>query len=196
MKTSSQNNHTKITSILAQAAMLIAAAALLAGCGSKMSGTYAGGKASRFEQMTFKSNGKVEVTVMMLGSVSEYAYEVEGKNVKLMGGGATQVFKMGDDGTLDGGGLIGKYYLVGKDPARIFGTYASVANEKFVFKPDGFVTVQTSDNMIYGHYTAAGNKLTLITDKSMFAPSQTLTFKIVNQETLEGDDGRQMKKKL
>ena len=143
--------------------------------------------------MIFKSNGKVELTAMM-GSVSECAYEVDGQNVKLMGGGGSQLLKMNADGTLDGGDLVGKYYLVGKDPARMHGTYTSATEEKFVFKPDAFVTVHTSDNMIFGHYTVTGNKLTITTDKSTFTPSRTLALKILNQTTLEDEAGRPMRK--
>jgi hypothetical protein len=177
---------------LAQVCILIIATVFLAGCGKKLNGTYAGGMGAHFDKLTFKSNGKVEMNAAMMGS-TEAAYEVDGNNVKLLGaGGQAQVLTMDNQGCLDGGEIIGKYYLVGKDPARIYGTYAGQTEDKLVFTPDGHVTLQMPDNMLFGSYTVAGSQVTVTTEKTFSVPSQTIMLKIISQDTLEDNTGRQM----
>lgn len=165
----------------------------LAGCGSKLNGTYEGDSNAKFDRMTFKSNGKVDITDM--GTTSELAYKVDGKSVKLIGlAGQALVLQMDNAGNLNGGEMIGKYYREGSDPNRMYGVYAGSGGETVEFKPDGHLVVNTSGDMIFGTYTVAGKKLTITTEGTFTRPRQTLVLKIVNSKTLEDEHGRQLHK--
>ena len=108
MKAMNLNHHGKPTSALTRFAALILAAALLAGCGSKMSGIYkATDENSAYTQLNFTSATKVELINPI--NVIEATYVVEDGKVKITSAGQTQVFTLGKDGSLDGGLLMGKY---------------------------------------------------------------------------------------
>jgi hypothetical protein len=94
---------------LAVALFALLLTTFLAGCdgGSKLDGTYVGAPHAHFEKLTFKSEGKVELTFM--GSTSEATYVVEGDKVKISAAGQTQIFTVDKQGCLDGGGIVGKY---------------------------------------------------------------------------------------
>lgn len=188
--------YTKTARMLARTSILLIATVFLAGCGSKLNGTYEGDSNAKFDRMTFKSNGKVDITDM--GTTTECAYKVDGKSVKLIGfGGQSQVslvFQVDKAGNLNGGEMIGKYYFVGGDPNRMYGIYAGTGDETVEFKPDGHLIITTSGNTILGSYTVAGKKLTITTEGSLSIPRQTIVLKIVNQNTLEDEHGRQLHK--
>jgi hypothetical protein len=75
---------------------------LLAGCSRGISGTYQGGGAS----FTFESGGKVIVEVPMMGLKTEAKYEVDGKNVKVIGPLGNDLMTIKDDSTLIGAGGV------------------------------------------------------------------------------------------
>lgn len=80
----------------------------LAGCGSKVDGTYVPeGGAGLISSITFKSGGKCELTG--LGMTKEGTYEIEGNKIKLTVSGETNILTMDDQGCIDGGGIIGKF---------------------------------------------------------------------------------------
>ena len=111
MKTTQPNNHTKLTTRVARVAALILTTVLLAGCGSKLSGTYKvdanGGMP--FEKMNFTSGSKVELTAAITGGMAEADYVVEGDKLKVSAAGMTQVWTIEKDGSLNGGEMIGKF---------------------------------------------------------------------------------------
>lgn len=96
--------------VVARAALLIITAALLAGCGSKLSGAYKvdanGGMP--FEKVTFTSGSKVALTDA-LGGTSEATYVVDGNQVKISAAGMTQIWTIDKDGALNGGQMIGRF---------------------------------------------------------------------------------------
>lgn len=102
--------HSKAVATLARAAILIIATAFLAGCGSKLSGTYKvdsnGG--IPFEKMNFTSGSKVEL-IDAGGGITEATYVVEGDKLKISAAGMTQVWMIDKDGSLNGGQTIGKF---------------------------------------------------------------------------------------
>jgi hypothetical protein len=101
--------HSRAVATLARVAILIMATAFLAGCGSKLSGTYkvdtSGGMP--FEKMEF-SGSKVELTDAN-GGMTEATYAVDGDKVKISVAGMTQIWTMDKDGALNGGGVIGRF---------------------------------------------------------------------------------------
>ena len=84
------------------AAMVLAA--LLAACGSSLSGTY--GSKNDGAQFEFKSNGKVELNI--LGMIQEASYVVEDRKVKIATAQGVQVMNIDAQGCLDGGFMLGK----------------------------------------------------------------------------------------
>jgi hypothetical protein len=77
---------------------------LLSGCGNGLSGTYGKKGEVSFE---FHSNGKVELDV--IGPIQEATYVVEDGKVKITGAGqGTLVFRIDDQGCLDGGAMMGR----------------------------------------------------------------------------------------
>lgn len=85
---------------------VVMTAIFLTACGSSINGVYTS-KNGFAEKLDFKSSGKVEMTIF--GMVKEGTYEIEGKKVKITGGGDTTIFAIDDKGCLDGGNLLGKY---------------------------------------------------------------------------------------
>jgi hypothetical protein len=102
--------HSKAVTTLARVALLIVAAAFLAGCGSKLSGTYKvdsnGG--IPVEKMNFTSGSKVELTYVG-DKIIEASYVVEGDQLKVSAAGMTQVWMIEKDGSLNGGETIGRF---------------------------------------------------------------------------------------
>ena len=97
--------------LLARVCILILVTAFLAGCGSKMSGTYnidANGGVP-FKSLNFTSGTKVELTAAMTGGISEATYVVDGDKVKISAAGSTQIWTIEKDGSLNGGELIGRF---------------------------------------------------------------------------------------
>ncbi len=91
--------------------LLIAVAAVA--CGGGLEGVYqpepgksglAGG--GLVEQIEFRSGDKVEITLM--GITKEGTYEVDGDRVRIAVSGDIQIFRVDDDGCIDGG-AIGRY---------------------------------------------------------------------------------------
>lgn len=108
MKTTTPNKPSKMTSALARVATLIVAATLLAGCGSKLSGTYkADGHGAMFEKLTFTSGNNAEIT-MFGGLTQEVPYVVEGDKVKIGPKGDAIVFAIDKKGRLVLEGELGK----------------------------------------------------------------------------------------
>jgi len=110
MKTMLPKSHSKAVAMLARVAILIIATAFLAGCGSRLSGTYKveanGGMP--FEKMNFTSGSKVELTDAA-GGISEATYVVDGNQVKVSAAGMTQVWTIDKDGALNAGQTIGRF---------------------------------------------------------------------------------------
>lgn len=95
--------------LLARVAILTMTVAFLAGCGSKMSGTYAvDGNGGLFKKMAFTSGNKVELTTIF-GVTQEATYVVEGDKLKINTAGQIQIFTIDSKGCLNGGGPIGKF---------------------------------------------------------------------------------------
>ncbi|MEO7009005.1 MAG: hypothetical protein ABI156_07665 [Caldimonas sp.] len=88
----------------ARTAAAIVLAALLAACGSSISGTYGAQKDGA--QFVFKSGGKVELNI--LGMIQEASYVVEDKKVKIATAQGVQVMNIDAQGCLDGGFMLGK----------------------------------------------------------------------------------------
>lgn len=76
--------------------ILVALTLTLAGCGSKLNGTYGNNMAS----YTFNSNGTVVQETM--GIKIEMKYELDGKNVKLITPQGSMILTMLDENTIDG----------------------------------------------------------------------------------------------
>lgn len=91
---------------IAPLAVMVAFGLTLAGCGDGFSGsTYADEGGTKVE---FRSGDKVFVT--LIGTTMEGTYKVDGDKVTLIpaGGGGNLVLTKQDDGTLDGGLMVGK----------------------------------------------------------------------------------------
>lgn len=74
--------------------LLLSVAAMLAACGSGMSGEYGGGNCM-YEKLSFKSDGTVYMT--MMGMEQSMQYKVDGDKVSVGPGGQGIVFtKKGD----------------------------------------------------------------------------------------------------
>ena len=111
MKKSSTNSLNNLTTTLVRNGILILAVTFLAGCGSKLSGTYKidshGGMP--FEKMTFTSGSKVELTTAITEATSEASYVVDGDKLKISAGGQTVIFTIEKDGSINSGGAIGRF---------------------------------------------------------------------------------------
>ena len=83
----------------------LAAVALL-GCGG-VGGTYTPPGGEGFFQQLHFDDGKVEIT--FIGMTKEGTYVEEDDKVKVTVGNETMVFKIDDDGCLDGGGMLRRY---------------------------------------------------------------------------------------
>ncbi len=103
-------SHSKAVATLARIAILIVATAFLAGCGSKLNGTYAAdtNSMSPFEKLNFTSGSKVELTHVVEGTI-EATYVVEGDKVKITLRGQTMVWTIDKSGSLNSDGMYGKY---------------------------------------------------------------------------------------
>jgi len=86
--------------------MALCAVLIAAGCSPGVSGSYKpASNNAAFQELTFKSGGKVEIT--FFGATVEGTYEVEEGKVKLTGPEGSRVMTI-DGECLDGGqGLIG-----------------------------------------------------------------------------------------
>ena len=84
-----------------------ARAALGAGCGSSVSGTYSGKGSGMLDKLEFKPGGKVELSFM--GAIQEGTFVVEDQRVKITNAGSTQIFRIDDKGCLDAGAILGRY---------------------------------------------------------------------------------------
>lgn len=112
-------NRSRLFSTTARTATLAIASLLMVACGNKLSGKYSsrnngGSLLGDLADMSieFKSGNKANYTVA--GSTIETDYEVSGKEIKLKTPGGTVVGKIGDDGCLDFGGMLGKLCKEGK----------------------------------------------------------------------------------
>ena len=103
-------HQTHVTARLARVGLLIITTALLAGCGSRLSGTYSTVPAGEglYKQIKFISGSKAELTIFVTDQTIEGPYVVEGDKVKITAGGQTQVFTIDKNGWLNGGEMIGK----------------------------------------------------------------------------------------
>jgi len=110
MKTMLTKSHSKAVTMLARVAILIVTTALLAGCGSRLSGTYTADEnsISPFEKLNFTSGSKVELTHAVEGTI-EATYVVEGDKVKITLRGQTMVWTIDKSGSLNSDGIYGKY---------------------------------------------------------------------------------------
>jgi hypothetical protein len=86
---------------------VVALALLVSACGGGLSGTYSGKDTGFLDEMTFRSGGEVDLTFMGMTKVGQW--KLDGDRVTITIGGETNVLTRGDDGCLDGGGLIGRY---------------------------------------------------------------------------------------
>jgi hypothetical protein len=148
---------------------------VLVGCGSGIEGTYSGRGNGFLQQMVFKRDGKVELTFM--GMTREGTFEVEGKRVKVTNGGTTEILTIGDDGCLEGGGILGRYCKTDAAPADglarstggLSGTWEAKHPQGSIalaFMDDDEVRVtitegQTVDDSSKGTYSMRGNRITV-----------------------------------
>lgn len=95
-------NHKTHSSRTIGFAVAACALALLAGCGSKLDGTYSG----TMVDWEFKSGKKVNMNT--LGGKIELDYEISGKEVKIKTPEGVLLATIGNDGCLDFGGMMGK----------------------------------------------------------------------------------------
>ena len=101
--------------------VVLAASITLVGCGGGLDGVYRPeGGAGFFEQIEFRSGGKVEITFM--GTTKEGDFEVDGDRVRITVSGDTQILRLDGDGCVDGGGIIGRYCPGGSAPGAQAGT--------------------------------------------------------------------------
>lgn len=110
MKTMLPKCYPKTVATLARVAILIVATAILAGCGSKLSGTYkvdANGGIP-VEKMNFTSGSKVELTYVG-DKVIEASYVVDGDKLKVSAAGMVSIFSIDKDGAINGGETIGRF---------------------------------------------------------------------------------------
>ncbi len=110
MKTMLSQNHSKTVAMFARVAILIVTMAFLAGCGSRLSGTYIADENSMspFEKLNFTSGSKVELTHAVEGTI-EATYVVEGDKVKITLRGTTMVWTIDKSGSLNSDGMYGRY---------------------------------------------------------------------------------------
>jgi hypothetical protein len=97
--------------------LVLFAALLLSACGpkSKIEGTYSPGPHGTVSY-TFKSNGKMIMSVM--GIETEMEYELKGKDIRVFPlgrGGSSMVMTLLEDGSIQEGGLIFSKQTVGRD---------------------------------------------------------------------------------
>lgn len=110
-------------------AILVAGAALLSACGTRIEGTYVGRGPTFLQSLEFDSDGKVNVTFM--GMTRQGTYSVEDDQVVVTVGADSNVFKIDDAGCLAGGGFLGSYCKEGNSrPAapdeKLAGTYVAM----------------------------------------------------------------------
>jgi len=74
------------------------AAAWLTGCGSGLHGIYSDSMGA----MQYRFKGGDNVSVVVMGIESEHKYQIEGRHVKILSPGGSQVLDLQDDGTLEG----------------------------------------------------------------------------------------------
>jgi hypothetical protein len=110
MKTMLLKCYSKTVAMHARVAILIVATAFLAGCGSKLSGTYTADPngMSPYEKLNFTSGSKVELTHAVEGTI-EATYVVESDKVKITVSGQTLVWTIDKSGNLNSDGMYGKY---------------------------------------------------------------------------------------
>lgn len=84
----------------------VVVAVLIAGCGGGVSGKYVGGEDSLLDSLTFKGDGRVDVTIAN-GLGGEGTYEVDGEVVRVTANGITHELAIGDDGCLRGALMVG-----------------------------------------------------------------------------------------
>jgi len=85
------------------AVVMLAALAWLAGCGSKLQGTYQNENGSIVVEL--RSGGKARVTLM--GESEECTYEVKGDKVSVKCKDESLELTVLDDGSLNAGGFVG-----------------------------------------------------------------------------------------
>jgi hypothetical protein len=85
---------------------------LASGCSHGLSGTYlpkGGGMGNGLVMQKLEFISGTEVNVQMMEQTMRATYKVEGNQVLLNFNGQQPVFKLDDDGCLDGGNLFGKF---------------------------------------------------------------------------------------
>lgn len=85
---------------------ILAASLLLAACGAKVSGVYAGDDDSFFDSLTFKSGKYVEIDFG--GETGELPYEIDGDRIRIASSDGPAVMRI-DGKCLDGGSFVGRY---------------------------------------------------------------------------------------
>jgi hypothetical protein len=80
-----------------------ALALALMACGPKAEGTYS--SANGLAVLELRSGGKASVTLM--GQTQDCSYDVSGNTITVNCAGDKQAFRLNDDGSLTGPGLIG-----------------------------------------------------------------------------------------
>lgn len=132
--------------------------AMLAGCGHKLSGTYA--DEDNIMSLTFNKNGKV-----LMGS-NELDYEVDGDLVKLKSPMGTQVMHLQSDGTIRSD-LLNTTFSKSK---MISKTYVSAdRNVKVKFKSDGTAILTEQGQDSEWKYEFRGQKIHLENSNKMIA---------------------------
>jgi hypothetical protein len=184
--------------------------------GAALEGDYTGTGNSFFENLSFRSGGKVRLTFGGMTKVG--TYEVDGKEVLITVGNETNVFTLDADGCVVGGGFLGKYCkggdkaatgsgpdkrraaTSGGKPTALSGTYKTGNNEMNIaldFKGPQKVRITVAGTKARKQsadatYKVAGDRVTIsVPDGS---PPLILTR---NGNTLEGaPDGEAVKMKF
>lgn len=181
---------------LARIAALGLGAALLAACGARVEGTYAGGDDSFLQSITLKGDGKANVTFM--GMTRQGNWEIDGREVTITVGNDTQVLSFDDRGCLVGGGLLGTYCKGDAPEAeadereqKLAGVYEAGDGRDGIrldFAGDGEVTVTLREGGTTGDSAAATYEVN--GDRVRIAVAGGESLDLVREgDTLEGQVG-------
>jgi len=148
------------------------------GCSSGPSGDYGGDDCGLYDNLAFRDNGKVYITMKMFGvNMGETAgdYTVDDDKVIITANNQTTVFTMNDDGDLEGSMLGDKITCrkgAGKSsaaqpaeqqPTSLSGSFGGVACmfDKMTFHDGGDVELFVAGDRNDAGYSMKGDKVTI-----------------------------------
>lgn len=158
--------------------LLPLAAFVTQGCSSGPSGNYGGDDCGLYDNLSFRDNGKVYITMKMFGmEMGETAgdYSVDEDKVIVTANNQTTVFTLNDDGDLEGSMLGDKITCrkgagksssakpAEKQPTSLSGNFGGVACmlDKMTFHGDGNVELYAGGDRKDASYSMKGDKVTI-----------------------------------